>query len=234
MIKLLFILFLIFVQATSAWAAKLIAPDNLIGKRTLYLMPGPAPASPQEGQLYYDSADNKIYYYNGSSWIELSLGITTDKVVATKIVAASNSLDTTRADYVCAGTADQAVIQTAIDALGVAGGVVYLLEGTYNLSGPITLDNLAPDDSGKSLIGAGPSTVLTSSAGINLINVRSVREIFISQLSLNGNSTAIDGISLDTVTNSELDNLWIEEMTADGIRLSSSSLGGKSLSSSCE
>ena len=31
-----------------------------------------APSSPQEGQLYYNSTDNKLYFYDGSSWVDAS------------------------------------------------------------------------------------------------------------------------------------------------------------------
>ena len=31
-----------------------------------------APSSPQEGQIYYNSTDNKLYFYDGSNWIDAS------------------------------------------------------------------------------------------------------------------------------------------------------------------
>jgi len=55
------------------------------------------------------------------------------KRTATRIVAASNSLDKTRADYVCDGIHDEEEINRAISDLALTGGTVLLLEGTYNI-----------------------------------------------------------------------------------------------------
>ena len=52
---------------------------------------------------------------------------------ATLVVAANNSKDKTKADYVCDGVADQYTIQQAINALPSTGGCIQLLDGTYLL-----------------------------------------------------------------------------------------------------
>lgn len=36
-----------------------------------------APGSPVTGQIYYNTTDNKTYYWNGSSWIDMSGGVAT-------------------------------------------------------------------------------------------------------------------------------------------------------------
>lgn len=223
--KLLIIFYLVFALGGLGLAAE----DNLevkgkIQTDSLILIGGSDfPATPVKGEVFYrsDLGQKRFYTFDGQSW---SGG--NDKTVATKIVAASNSLGTVagvnpKADYVCVGTDDQLTIQTAIDALGADGGAVYLLEGTYNLSDSINLDNIAPNDSGKSLIGAGKATVLRASLGsINLINASSVNGIIISRLSLDGNSLAsTNGIFLNTVTYSKIDKLWIERIARDGLRL---------------
>ncbi|MCC8161032.1 MAG: hypothetical protein LIO53_06985 [Oscillospiraceae bacterium] len=59
---------------------------------------------------------------------------------ATYVVAASDSGNKYGADYVCTGTSDNTVIQTAIDALPSTGGKIILLEGTYNITDGLSCD----------------------------------------------------------------------------------------------
>lgn len=60
-------------------------------------------------------------------------------VPSTFVIAADNSLDTTRADYICDGVADQVQINAAIAALPASGGKITLLEGDFNLSAQVTI-----------------------------------------------------------------------------------------------
>ena len=191
----------------NAFSAKLTVPDSLIAGRTLYLVPqASAPASPQAGEIYYDSVSKTPKYYNGTAWIDMTKG-GGDKSVASVIVAAKDSLDTVlkgsiyenpRADFTCQGTNDQVAIQQAIDSLGSSGGAVYLLEGTYNLNAAINLDDGIVtgdgiDDSNKSIIGAGSGTkLLISQNFIYSISVKNCRRVLISSLRIIARAGGVD------------------------------------------
>lgn len=80
---------------------------------------------------------------------------------ATKIISAIDSIDrVVRADYLCDGANDQTEINNAITALAATGGTVLLMEGTYTLSGAITLNQ-----ANVTLRGIGKGSVLNCGSG---------------------------------------------------------------------
>ncbi|MDP3015141.1 MAG: right-handed parallel beta-helix repeat-containing protein [bacterium] len=189
---------------------------------SLRLIGGTAfPASPNEGEIFFKSDTKQLYTYANSAW-------QADRTVAGKIVAASNSLNKEKADYVCDGADDQVEIQAAIDALGANGGTVYLSEGTFNISTSINLDNVAPDDSGKAIIGAGAGTVLkitTGASNVNVINASGVNRILISQLMIDGNNKTGSGNSgIRVGIYSRIDKVWVENMSYNGINCGSNNI----------
>jgi len=170
----------------------------------------------QEGDIFFNREDNTLYYYNGEKWKAVKGG--GKKTVATRIVAAYNSLGSTledgitscpgdgtpcfnsKADYTCDGVDDQMEIQKAIDDLGTDGGVVYLLEGNYTISFPIVLERTSdanPGDSNKSLIGTGAATVLKGGSIQQVIHIKGyssaendypISHIHITQLRIKGSA----------------------------------------------
>jgi len=80
----------------------------------------------------------------------------------TLVVAASDSLDASRADYQCDGVVDEVEIEQAIADLPAQGGVIQLLEGTFNISTPIDILK-----SNVVLRGQGRSTIIFLSNGSN-------------------------------------------------------------------
>lgn len=87
------------------------------------------------------------------------------------VVAATNSLCLSNADFRCTGVNDQAVIQSAIDAVwnkgylpDNTGGNVQLLDGTYHITAPIIMRF------GVGLIGQGWGTLLQLEADANMLS----------------------------------------------------------------
>ncbi len=175
----------------------------------------------EEGDLFYNDADNSLYFYNGTEWQRLGGG-EGPKAVGTRIVAACDSLDSTRdginpclcdgsacsnprADYTCDGVDDQQEINQAIQEIANAGlgGSVYLLAGTYNISDVLLDGQTTPGinlKSNISLIGEGAGTVLkaVSSSNYNVINAHGTSTnhlsgILISQLRIDGNKDNVSG-----------------------------------------
>jgi len=110
---------------------------------------------------------------------------------ATKVVAASNSLDTSKAqaDYVCDGTNDEVEIQAAIDALGGVGGRVLLLEGKYNIANTIVLrSSVSLEGIGWGAVEEklGWGTVLTLGADVDAILISDAFYCTISNLMIDG------------------------------------------------
>jgi hypothetical protein len=77
------------------------------------------------------------------------------------VVAAANSARKETADFVAPGAADQQTIQDAIDSIGVAGGEVLLLAGTYVTSGTIFVPTSVR------VVGQGPATEIKADPGWN-------------------------------------------------------------------
>jgi len=114
------------------------------------------PAGPAEGRIIWRSDLKNLYIFDGTNWIPYD----SPKRAATLIVAANNSLDKTRADYVCDGIDDYVEINQALAALPAVGGRVLLLEGTFDLysddiNGVVTIDK-----NYTTLEGQGCGTVL--------------------------------------------------------------------------
>lgn len=96
-----------------------------------------------------DTIDNiTAGYYHGSGKYLTDVNYTR---AATVVVAASDSKDKNRADFICNGTADDVTIESAIASLPSGGGRVLLMEGTFNLSADIDIDydNVVLEGQGK-------------------------------------------------------------------------------------
>jgi parallel beta-helix repeat protein len=116
------------------------------------------PGSPVQGQVFYRTDTSQLYVYTGTKW-------QADRSTATFIVAANNSLNKEKADYVANGNTgaaadgDQVEINAAINALPAGGGIVVLLEGTYTIDASIVVKN------GTTLTGSGYGTTIALPVG---------------------------------------------------------------------
>ncbi len=181
------------------------------------------PASAVKGEVFYRNDENKYYAFDGSTWQEIGAG--SDRTVASQIVGIVGTTSSRYgSDQTCDGASDQEEIQQAID----DSGVVYLLEGTYNLDGTIALNNTSPLGSTKSIIGTGAGTVLKDVAGLNPVirvdyfgNLFSQFSLF-SQFRIKGfnNNTGYVFYSGDELSHSNIiDTLWFEDVQFGSVGL---------------
>jgi parallel beta-helix repeat protein len=150
---------------------------------------------------------------------------------ATRIVAASNSLDKSSADYICDGVHDEEEINKAISDLVDVGGTVLLLEGTYNIGSAgtkviefeeyqIELPYGIYITSNVRLIGQGKSTVLVldinnfnaEEYSLNTLILSDSQSVEVSDLVIDGSfsSLPIALIFLFNVGNSSVLNCTIQ------------------------
>lgn len=188
---------------------------------------GGLPSTPVKGELFYDHSDtgggfiNEPVYRNNSEWKPFLSQ--TDRFVATHIVAEYHSPNKGRAepDYICNNDNGDcaSVIQRAIAYLPAGiGGSVYLLDGTYTITTPIIINK-----SDVSLFGAGYGTVLKANGAEQVIHTQTnASRVLISQMMIDGNSTALEGIKLESVSHSKIDKVLVKNIINYGIRLNSS------------
>ena len=117
------------------------------------------------------------------------------------------------------GSGDFDNIQEAIDALSSNGGVIYIKEGVYTITGFIKINV-----NNTSLIGTGKATKIQTSGNHVMISANTLSGIFLSKLYLYGNGIGLNnvGIHLENCSNSCITNCWIENCGESGIWLESS------------
>lgn len=178
------------------------------------------PAGPVAGQIIYRTDLATAYVWNGTAWVALS-AVTRS---ATKIVAANDSLDKLRADYVCDGTADNVQIQDAINALPATGGRVLLLDGTYNIALADFTSSITINKPGVTLQGQGRNTKLAWTDYMSLfpcvIKVAGVVDVTICDIGLvvtDAGPPALASFFIRTDNGSH--NLEVRNITATGLTM---------------
>lgn len=127
-------------------------------------------------------------------------------------------------DYLCDGTADQVEINAAIQALQAAGGEVAILDGTYNITAPITINK-----TNVTLSGNGNATVLkrmwnAASETDGVIAVDTQKNYsHIRSLRIDGTSQSFIGVNCAGIVTKVCDNCVITESIFEncvkGVRL---------------
>ena len=152
---------------------------------------------------------------------------------ATFVVAAFNSENKNKADYVCTGTDDQGKVMEAIGDLPANGGSIVLLEGTYTIDAdndPVAINA----ENNVTIQGQGKGTKLCLDTGIssNIIEATNASGITIKDLYADGTTTAassgIDirqcGVLFDSVTDSSILDLFAISNKMHGIHVYDTSL----------
>jgi len=160
--------------------------DGRIQGGELYLSGIASSSSTTEGTLYYDTDDDQLKVYANGKW-------QADRSTATIIVAANDSQNKEKADYVCDGTDDQVEIQAAVEAIGSTGGIVLLLEGTYNLAIVDRTHDSAIYVTNNDIViqGQGWGTVLNlvdDTVSGNIVYFYNVDNVAIKDLKIDGNT----------------------------------------------
>lgn len=125
-----------------------------------------------------------------------------DQIVATKIVAADGSGQFTD-------------IQTAIDDLPSTGGVVYIKEGTYNITSSISITK-----NNVSLIGAGYSTHISVTNSVCAITGTTISYFTIEGIFLSSDKVGFAPlIGFTSATECIFKNCWFDDSATDAISL---------------
>jgi hypothetical protein len=122
-----------YVDALAANFVRLTTAQTVAGVKTFSNIPVLPESDPTDG----NQAARKAYV---DSKIGSSLG-DSGKKYATFVIGNTGAGHTQNdVDYLCNGTNDQTVINNAITALRNVGGKIIIREGTYNLGGPIIMN----------------------------------------------------------------------------------------------
>lgn len=96
-------------------------------------------------------------------------------------------------DYLCDGTADQVEINAAIQALPTGGGEITILNGTYNIAGPIAVNKsnvtISGNGTATKLVVTSPSVITADDNNVRGIVTVSGQLCSIERMVIDGNST---------------------------------------------
>lgn len=107
------------------------------------------------------------------------------------------TVGSSKADFITTGTADNVVIQAAINSLSSSGGTVFIKAGSYTLAATITIasDNITVEGAGRSTILNFPGATVSPAFAMADTTQRTVilRDIRFNNTSAAGNGVAVEG-----------------------------------------
>ena len=128
-----------------------------------------------------------------------SVAPTVEANAATLVVAANNSLNKDRADYICNGVNDHVKIQTAIDRIATDsayGGRLAFMEGNYNIEAAITGRSLIIYDGCTVGMWGKGTTFTLAGNGYNIMNFSGQQSFEINRIKFDGNNKTGKALNL--------------------------------------
>jgi len=194
-----------------------------------------APSSPQEGQIYYNSTDNKLYFYDGSNFVDASGDIksvttsTSTTLTITDTTGPNPSIATVTGAVTNGGTAlatgDQ--IYDFVDGFVNNAKILSLLSNLESSGGAADESIVIGTDSGDTMQFSGNVTVdgnLTVSGTQTIINTETLSvddNIIVLNDNATGSPTENAGIEIERGSSTNVALRWNEttdkwQITNDG------------------
>ena len=129
-----------------------------------------------------NAQDSRLLVSDGANWkVTASLGVSSEVYAATRVVS------------LIPGDGTDTTIQSAVLNLPPEGGLIFIKQGTYNISSTIDL----PSGKNIAFVGCGESTILQGGAGVALFKIVAgapSRTVILSNMTIKGTGSSGDVI----------------------------------------